>query len=165
MGEYLAHIRRDLSGKATAVQTVEEHCRSTAKYAAQVLEPVSLAASGHLAGLVHDAGKYTAGFQKYLVDQIGRRGSVNHTFTGVRLLLERFFRADVGDFSDVACELLALASGSHHGLFDCVDERGKNGFEHRLTKDGIGYEEAANNFFRFCASQEELDQRFQAALK
>lgn len=164
MGEYLAHIRRDLSEKTTAVQTVEEHCRSTAKYAAQALEPVSLTASGYLAGLIHDAGKYTASFQKYLADQIGQRGSVNHTFAGVRLLLERFFRAGVEDFSDVACELLSLASGSHHGLFDCVDDRGKNGFEYRLTKDGIDYEEAVNNFFRFCARQEELDQRFQAAL-
>lgn len=164
MGEYLAHIRRDLSGKTTAVQTVKEHCRSTAKYAAQALEAVSLTASGYLTGLVHDAGKYTASFQKYLVDQIGQRGSVNHTFAGVRLLLERFFRAGIEDFSDVACELLALASGSHHGLFDCVDDRGKNGFEYRLTKDGIDYEEASKGFFRFCASQRELDQRFQAAL-
>lgn len=86
-------------------------------------------------------------------------------FTGVRLLLERFFRGGVEDFSDMAGELLALASGSHHSLFDCVDDRGKSGFKHRLTQDGVGCEEASNNFFRFCASQEELDQRFQAAPK
>lgn len=163
MESCLAHIQRDSSGAITAVQSVSNHCRNTAKYAAEALEPVSLSACGYLAGLVHDAGKYTASFQNYLVNQIGQRGSVNHTFAGVRLLLERYFRADAQDFSGVVNELLALAAGGHHGLFDCVDERQKNGFQHRLTKEGIGYEEAVENFFCFCISQGELDQQFQAA--
>ena len=111
MEDYLAHIRRDLSGRPIAVQTVRQHCHNTAEYAAQALEPVSLSASGYLAGLVHDAGKYTAGFQNYLAGQIGQRGSVNHTFAGVRLLLERYFSADPGDFSGVASELI-IAEGT-----------------------------------------------------
>lgn len=160
---YLAHIKKNTSGTIIASQSVSDHCRNTAKYAAEALELVSLSACGYLAGLVHDAGKYTAGFQNYLVNQIGQRGSVNHTFAGVRLLLERYFRADAQNFSSVASELLALAAGGHHGLFDCVDERQKNGFQHRLTKKGIGYEETVENFFRFCVSQGELDQQFQAA--
>ena len=163
MESYLAHIKKNTSGTIIASQSVSNHCRNTAKYAAEALEPVSLSACGYLAGLVHDAGKYTAGFQNYLVNQIGQRGSVNHTFAGVRLLLERYFRADAQDFSSVASELLALAAGGHHGLFDCVDERQKNGFQHRLTKKGIGYKETVENFFRFCVSQGELDQQFQAA--
>ena len=165
MGEFLAHVKSDLSGNPIAVQTVRDHCRSAANYAGEALEPASLTAAGYLAGLVHDAGKYTAGFQNYLVNQVGQRGSVNHTFAGVRLLLERYFRADAEDFSGVASELLALAAGGHHGLFDVVDERQKNGFQHRMSKDGIGYEEAADAFFRSCAGREELDRRFQLALK
>lgn len=161
MENYLAHIRRDR--QPMEVQTVSEHCRSTAKYAAQALEAVSLSSCGHLAGLLHDMGKYTASFQNYLVNQIGQRGSVNHTFAGVHLLLERFFSEDAEDFSSVASEVLALAVGGHHGLFDCIDDRQKSGFQHRLVKEGTGYEEAVENFFRFCISQEELDQRFQAA--
>lgn len=163
MESYLAHIQRDPSGGITAIQSVSDHCHRTAKYAAEALEPVSLAACGYLAGLVHDAGKYTAGFQNYLLNQVGRRGSVNHTFAGVRLLLERYFVPDAEDFSGVASELLALASGGHHGLFDCVDDRQKSGFQHRLTKPDIGYGEAVENFFRFCVSQEKLDQQFKAA--
>ena len=165
MEDFLAHIKKDLSGQPIAVQTVSQHCHNTAKYAAQCLEPVSLSAVGYLAGLVHDAGKYTANFQNYLVSQIGQRGSVNHTFAGVRLLLERFFSADAEDFSGVVSEILALAAGGHHGLFDCVDDRQKSGFQHRLTKDDIDYEEAVDHFSHFCASQEELDQGFQIALK
>lgn len=81
----------------------------------------------------------------------------------MRLLLERFYATDTKDFSDITSELLSLAVGGHHGLFDCVNDQRKNGFTHRLTKDGIGYKEAVNNFFRFCADQEELDRRFCAA--
>lgn len=39
-------------------------------------------------------------------------------------------------------ELLAYAVGAHHGQFDAVNDDHKNGFEHRLTKDGIDYDEA-----------------------
>jgi len=165
MMDFLAHIKKDLSGQSIAVQTVSQHCLNTAKYAAQALKPVHLSAAGYLAGLVHDAGKCTATFQNYMINQIGQKGSVNHTFAGVRLLLERYFSTDAGDFSGVVSELLALASGGHHGLFDCVDERQKNGFQYRLAKEDICYEEAEENFFRFCAGQEELDQRFRVALE
>lgn len=36
----------------------------------------------------------------------------------------------------------------------------KNGFQYRLVKEDICYEEAEENFFRFCAGQEELDNDF-----
>ena len=163
MESYLAHIQRDSSGAITAVQSVSEHCHSTARYAAVALEPVGLSAVGETAGLLHDLGKYSEQFQAYIKDGIGTRGSVNHSFAGIRLLLERYHHDPPEDMADIASELLALAVGGHHGLFDCVDDRQKNGFQHRLTKEGIGYEEAVENFFRFCISQDELDQQFQAA--
>lgn len=163
MESYLAHIQRDSSGAITAVQSVSEHCHSTARYAAVALEPVGLSAVGETAGLLHDLGKYSEQFQAYIKDGIGTRGSVNHSFAGIRLLLERYHHNLLEDMADIASELLALAVGGHHGLFNCVDDRQKNGFQHRLTKEGIGYEEAVENFFRFCISPDELDQQFQAA--
>jgi len=158
---FLAHIRRDPAGAEEAVQTVKAHCRKTTEYAGRTLETAGLFAAGYLAGLVHDAGKYTGRFQAYLREGEGRRGSVNHTFAGVRLLLERFFTE--GDYSGVVCELLALATDGHHGLFDCVDSDGQSGFRHRLTKADIDYDEAAENFFHLCAGGEELDGLFQRA--
>lgn len=163
MENYLAHIQRELSGKITAVQSVSEHCHNTARYASLALEPVGLSVAGEMAGLLHDLGKYTEQFQSYIKGGVGTRGSVNHTFSGVRLLLEHYYQTESEDFSGVVSELLALAVGGHHGLFDCVDDQQKNGFQHRLTKEDIGYEEARHNFFRLCVSQEELDRRFQTA--
>ena len=84
MERYLAHIRRDGEGKTQEVQTVGEHQRKAAEYAAAALEGVSLGAGAYLAGLVHDTGKYTARFQDYLAKGKGKRGTVNHSFAGVR---------------------------------------------------------------------------------
>lgn len=162
MDSYLAHIRKGEGGIPAALQTVSAHCRKAAEYAAQVLAPVSLSAGGYLAGLIHDAGKFTVRFQEYLQNGSGARGSVNHTFAGVRLLLSRYHEA-AGSYADVASELLAFACGSHHGLFDCIDEQGQSGFRRRLTQEDIGYEQAKENFFNLCAAPEELDSRFQAA--
>ncbi len=161
---YPAHIKKDSSGAVIAVQTVEEHCQNTARYAAQALSSVGLSAVGEAAGLLHDLGKYTDRFRAYIRDGVGVRGSVNHVFSGVRLVLERYHRCSEERPEDIVAELLALAVGGHHGgLFDCVDENRKNGFQHRLTKEGTGYREATDNFFHRCIGQEELDRRFQAA--
>ena len=124
MEKYLAHICPASEDGPERVQTVEEHCRKTAEYAARALEDVSLSAGGYLAGLLHDAGKYTAAFQDYLKRSVSGeklpRGSINHTFTGARLLFSRYHHLELGDFADTASELLFLAIGSHHGLFDCI---------------------------------------------
>ena len=160
----MAHLKKDTPGQVLAVQTVSQHCRQAAEYAAHSLASVSLSSSGYLAGLVHDMGKYTQRFQDYIHDGVGSRGSVNHTFAGVRFLMERYFRVNAEHFSGVVCELLSLACGGHHGTFDVVGEDHKNGFQHRLTKEEIGYEEAAANFLRLCAREEELDKLFQTSL-
>lgn len=65
----------------------------------------------------------------------------------------------------LTAELLAVAVGSHHGLFDCVDEARNSGFLHRLTKEKIGYEESKRNFLDECVSEAELDQLFSAAVE
>lgn len=56
MDNYLSHIRRDVSGNILAVQSVCEHCRNTAQYAAAALEAVGLSTAGETAGLLHDLG-------------------------------------------------------------------------------------------------------------
>lgn len=152
-----AHIRKEVSGQE--IQTAQTHSRNTAQYAGQCLRRIGLQKAGILVGLIHDCGKFKEEFAQYLMDPNAVRGSVNHTFAGCRLLLERY-HTDEDPMKKLAAELMAVAVGSHHGLFDCVDENRRSGFLHRMTKQDIGYEESKRNFLEQCASEAELDSLF-----
>ena len=132
------------------VQSNQEHCYGTAKYASKKLANIGLERTGFMVGLLHDCGKFTEEFSNYISGAVKgekiRKGSVIHTFAGVTLLLNEF-HTDMGEFSDAVAEILACAVGSHHGLFDCVDPDGKSGFIHRLTKQPQYDQKAIENFF------------------
>lgn len=157
-----AHIREGISG--LEIQTSAEHSRNSAKYASACLEDAGLKHTGYLLGLVHDCGKFKKEFEEYLMDPHGVRGSVNHTFAGTRLLMERYHFQEDG-MQYLAAELLAFAVGSHHGLFDCVGEDRRSGFLHRMTKADIGYAESKQNFLEHCASEKELDELFAQSVR
>lgn len=160
--EFYSHFYQNLIGE-TYTQTVAEHCRNSAQYAQYALVRIGLGQSGYLAGLLHDMGKMKAEFQEYLMNGKGNRGSVNHTFAGCRLLMTQFHGEQAATCEDLTAELLAFAVGSHHGLFDCVDQEGHCGFLHRLQKENIGYDECLENYLTQCAGIEEITQLFHAA--
>lgn len=159
--DFPAHIRFADDG-TPCVQTVREHCRNTAAYAADALSDVGLGAAGYFGGLLHDCGKMKAEFRDYLQNG-GVRGSVNHTFAGVRLILESFHGGDPAQIEALSAELLAISVGGHHGLFDCVDEEHHSGFSARMEKTGIQYEESRDNFLAQCANMDELKAAFTKA--
>ncbi len=162
--EFPAHIRVEEGERI--VQSVEEHCRKTAAYSSAALQPVGLEKTGYLLGLTHDCGKMTGLFSDYIQraadGEAVRRGSVNHTFSAVKLLLRRFHNGSGDPFRRLPAELLAFAVGAHHGLFDCTGPDRKNGFTHRLDSENELFEEASANFLDRCRPQE-LDQRFSEA--
>ena len=140
-------------------QTLKAHNENSGKYAAEALRCIGLDKVGSFCGKIHDLGKATKKFFDYI--QPGntlRRGEVNHTFAAVRYI----FEISDGVDNEVR-ELLAYAVGAHHGQFDAVNDDHKNGFEHRLTKDGIDYDEAKKNFNKYCFSDAELKSQFNEA--
>lgn len=160
--EYFAHEQLRDDGESER-QTIDEHCRNTARYAAQCLQDAGLSQAAFLAGLIHDAGKCKQEFQDYLLEGKGERGSVNHTFAGCRMILERFHGTSSDQCKDVTAELAAYAVGAHHGLFDCVDQNRTSGFLHRMQKQGIHYRESREGFLACCAGWDELETRFEDA--
>ncbi len=164
---YPAHFRRNTDGNIE-IQTAPEHCRNTAKITAERLRGIRLAKAGYLAGLFHDCGKLTTPYKEYLEKAIAgepvQRGSVIHTHAAARFFLERFHTAGAFDsYRDMAAELLAFATGAHHGLFDCVDKNHRLGFTHRLQWDENSYHEALSAFLEQCAGINEIETLFDQA--
>lgn len=157
--EYPAHIRK-VDGKKY-IQTVEEHCHGVAEIAAELLRDIGLEKTAYLAGIIHDLGKFSENFKNYIEKAADgekvQRGSVNHTFAGVRFLLEKHSDEQLSGFSDIVLEILAYAVGAHHGLFDCVDDNNNNGFTKRIQKEGIDYLNAAQEFLKICCSNQDIE--------
>lgn len=174
---HFAHIFID-QNKKIHYQTLRDHNRNTARYASECLSLIGLKSCGMLAGILHD-GKGTDKFQDYIKtasewdayekgygdkpDRKVSRGSVNHTFAGVIYLLDKYH--DKKDFySCITSEIIACAIGSHHGLFDCQDLDGNNGFIHRVKetdREVIQYSQAKESFENEISSEKEIDQLFQ----
>lgn len=160
---HIAHIRED--GK---IQTGVEHSRHAAEYASRSLTPIGMKTTAYLAALLHDFGKFKQEYDHYLEEAragTAVRGSVNHTFAGVRFVLEQWHHSNGIGYDEVTAELLAYAIGAHHGLFDCIDVRQNSGFRHRQVKEGIGYAESRSDYLEQCAGLDELNSLFRASVR
>lgn len=152
-------------------QSLRAHCVQTAEYASECAKNIGFYHMAYLAGLLHDMGKATRKYNDYLEAAFAGeqvvRGSVNHTFAGVIYVLEHFHTESTPPMDKLAAEIISCAVGSHHGLFDCVDLEGENGFSHRLQKDkaDLCYEEAQRNFLQQVADEQEIADLFQKAAK
>lgn len=166
--ELLAHLT--MIDGIRIEQSLREHCLKTAEYASECLKNSNLYHAGYLAGILHDMGKATRVYNAYLEKAFAGekviRGSINHTFAGVVCLLEKYHQEDSDVWERMTCEIVGYAIGSHHGMFDCIDLDGKNGFIHRLKKDKseICYDEAIDNFFNQVISEKEIEMYFQKAM-
>lgn len=162
--ELFAHLTKE--NEKRVEQSLRDHCVQTAEYAATSLENIGFYHIAYLAGLLHDMGKATQKYNEYLEKAFAGehviRGSVNHTFAGVIYLMENYHKNEASVFEKLTAEIVSYAIGSHHGLFDCVDLDGKNGFLYRLNKDKeeLCYEEAKINFLENIADENKIEQLF-----
>ena len=161
MEKYIAHIRKD-----GTKQTCKDHCLNTATIAASLLKAIGLSSTGYLAGLLHDMGKFNDKFLDYIQTVSSGKEykgpKVIHTFTGVSYILKKYHGAeDKDDYNKITSEIIALAIGSHHGLFDIYHEADDyNAFVHRIEKQPLYDKEAVENFFHECVKEQEVEELF-----
>lgn len=137
----IAHIRL----KDNEEQSVENHCRRTAKLAAQYAESVGLNKTAEIAGRFHDMGKFTKAFNEYIKGiSNAKRGDIDHSFAGAKYLKEISSQSENGDLRKTV-SLIGRVILSHHGLNDWIDDDSRDIYSLRIEKD-MNYSEIVYNF-------------------
>lgn len=144
---YIAHLRKS-DGQ---IQSVQAHLKETAVLAKVFAQKLNLESAGELLGLMHDFGKYSRKFQKYIHDETGlfnpdlddeestpNGSKVDHSTAGAQWVYceLRKFGAEQG-IGELFGQMLGLCIASHHGegLIDCLDGEGNAIWKKRFEKE------------------------------
>jgi CRISPR-associated endonuclease/helicase Cas3 len=165
--EYIAHIRE----KDGEIQTVHEHLAEVNELCEQFGEKIGVKHLAGLAGLLHDLGKNTNNFKEYIQEAVAnpnnppRRGSVDHSTAGGRLMYQRFYSKQINPTDALAVEWIAICIISHHqGLRDFLTPQLASSFLERVSdKELVEYNQAVSTFFKTQMMEEEFDHYFDKA--
>lgn len=147
--QFVAHIR---ATDSEARQSLENHLRGVGRLSGQFANKFGLSVHGLLIGLLHDLGKYSTAFQRYIlsatgllnqdvddeyVDAKGLKGKIDHSTCGAQVVWSAL--PAHGQKGQFAGQVLALCIASHHsGLIDCLSLSDKNAvidnFSKRISK-------------------------------
>ena len=142
----IAHVRK-LDGLQ---QLLIDHLLETSTISGQLAAKLNLGLVGELLGLMHDFGKYSHKFQKYIHDETGlfnpdlddeesmpNGSKVDHSTAGAQWVYRelRKFGAEQG-IGELFGQMLGLCIASHHGegLIDCLDGEGNPKWIERFNK-------------------------------
>lgn len=141
--QFIAHIRK----KDKEPQYLTEHLDEVSYFAGQFASKIGLKQIGEILGLLHDLGKASEKFQKYIlsgegfinpdaeeyIDPIANKGKIDHTTAGAQVIYEKLLSK--GEAGRITAQALALCIASHHsGLIDCLSPDGVNDFQKRIEK-------------------------------
>lgn len=126
---YAAHI------KADKIQTVIEHCKNVSVLAKEYASEINMEHVGEIQGLLHDIGKETEKFDRYIRNETNlRRGDIDHCYAGAKYLLEACDSKSDEAITKIL-ELIARTILSHHGLHDWIDTEGEDYLKRRVNKN------------------------------
>jgi CRISPR-associated endonuclease/helicase Cas3 len=141
--EFIAH-RREKDGES---QSLCSHLSRVAIYTGQFANKIGLKEAGRIIGLLHDLGKASNAFDKYIQSATGRidpdsddyvdakelKGKVDHSSAGAQIIYKTLSKN--GPEGIIAAQVLSLCIASHHsGLIDCLLPDGKDNYTRRMEK-------------------------------
>lgn len=153
--EFIAHIRQSDQEVQTVAQHLIEVCALTETYGGKI----GVKHIAGLAGMLHDLGKYTREFRDYLIEAVTnpdappKRGSVDHSTAGGRLLYQLFHERNIVRNKALIAEVVGNAIISHHSyLQDFLNPDLKSPYLIRV-RDKVATEleefaEIKKNFFK-----------------
>jgi CRISPR-associated endonuclease/helicase Cas3 len=147
MPKYIAHKNQELC----------EHLEGVADLAKTHAGKIGMGNYGELLGLLHDVGKYSSEFQKYITDALkkddpqfnpdededfedpaGRKGQIDHSTAGAQFLSRN---SNSSNAHKILGQILSLCLVSHHsGLINCLttDNSGTwDSYSRRLSKNDL----------------------------
>ena len=142
----IAHVRK-LDGLQ---QLLIDHLLETSTISGQLAAKLNLDLVGEFLGLMHDFGKYSRKFQKYLHDETGlfnpdfddeestpNGSKVDHSTAGAQWVYRELRKFGVArGIGELFGQMLGLCIASHHGegLIDCLDGEGNPKWIERFNK-------------------------------
>ncbi|BFH12618.1 hypothetical protein J6TS7_35560 [Paenibacillus dendritiformis] len=163
----IAHIRMS----DEKVQTVEQHLLEVKTLAEKYGAKLNIPHVAGLAGMLHDMGKYTEKFRTYILaavsgaeDQL-RRGDVDHSTAGGRLLYNRFHADAKAPYKAILAEVVGNAIISHHSyLHDFLDPDLESPYLRRVAcKKLEEFDQSVEAFFTYVMSEQEFQQYVELA--
>lgn len=121
--EFVAHVRK--SDKVE--QSVFAHLSAVAALSKTLAAKLNTGPAGELIGLVHDLGKYSQCFQKYLLSAVGNlnpdidddfvnfkefKGKIDHSTAGSQWIWQEY--SNSGQVQRIVAQVLSLCVASHH---------------------------------------------------
>ncbi|MCK5242521.1 CRISPR-associated helicase Cas3' [bacterium] len=141
--DYIAHLRE----KDGVIQSLEAHLKEVAKLTGEFASKIGLREQGEVIGFLHDIGKASQEFKKYIESAVGlidpdeddyvdadrMRGKVDHSTAGAQFIYKEL--AGNGKESLFAAQVLSMCLASHHsGLIDCISPEGTDAYSKRMNK-------------------------------
>ncbi|GAB3799049.1 CRISPR-associated helicase Cas3' [Virgibacillus kimchii] len=159
----IAHVRE----KDNEIQTVSYHLLGVKKLSETFGAKLGLKHVAGLAGLLHDVGKYTDTFQKYINDVAFypettemKRGDVDHSTAGGKLLFSWFHNKENTPYEKLLAEIVGNAIISHHSnLHDYISPEIQSDYLRRVRdKELKEYENAVDCFFQEVMDEKDFNQ-------
>jgi len=144
--KFIAHTK-----KSNGVQqSLKEHLTEVSEIAGNLSSKIGMFRAGALIGLLHDLGKYSGAFQKYIQSATGvinpdeddyvqfkeMKGKIDHSTAGAQLVWKMHSPLATKTGQGELCgQILALCIASHHsGMIDCFDKNDEPVFSRRMQK-------------------------------